>query len=416
MNNVVDVAIIGAGMAGLSAAIYLQRAGKSIQIFEKKNYIGGRVSTLKKEGFSLDRGFQVFLTAYPECRKLFDYKKLDLKAFEKDTLIFREGKPERFKYPLNPILSFFKWNFSPNLSRMDLWHLLRLKIKLRKSSSESLLSLDNGHALARLEKDGFSGKFIDHFFRPFLGGILLDRSLLSSGKMVNFLLKMLIEGQVTLPSMGMGALTQQMATQLPRDTIHLNREVVRITEDGIILNDNQKILAKVVLLAADPWSAAKLLDLPLPPNGHGVACCYFGAEKSPINEPILVLNGEDKGPINHLAVLSDVAPHYAPVGASLISVTILEKHMHLADDVLNDAVVEQLNKWFGSQVFKWKPLQLFRIPNAHPAIYPDRLWHSPYPFKIREGLYACGDYLEAPTINSAIATGRKAAAEINQLP
>lgn len=409
----VDVAIIGAGLAGLSAAIYLHRAGKSVQIFEKKSYIGGRISTLKKEGFSLDRGFQVLLTAYPECRKLLDYNKLDLKAFEKDALFFRDGKIERFRYPLNNPLSFFA--HSSYFTKKDIWHLWRLRLKLRSTADESLLSLDNGNALALIKKDGFSDRFIEHFFKPFFGGILLDRSLLSSGKMIHFLLKMFFEGSVVLPSMGIGAISQQMATQLPRDTIHLNTEVARIVEDGILLQQTQKIQAKVVLLATDPWSAAKLLDLPLPPSGHQVACCYFGAEKSPLNEPILFLNGEEKGPISHLAVLSDVAPHYAPVGASLISVTILDKHMHLSDQVLMDAVVEQLNSWFGSQVFKWKQLQFFRIMNAQPIIYPDRLWHSPYPFKIRERLYACGDYLEVPTVNSAIGTGRKAAAEINQL-
>lgn len=414
MNDKIDVAIVGAGLSGLSAAIHLHRAGKSVKIFEAKDYIGGRVSTEVKEGFSLDRGFQVLLTAYPECQQLLDYKKLQLKPFEKDALnFFREGKIEHFNCPLNHPLSVFKLIFSSFFTTKDFFHLLRLKRKLYRTSVETLLSLDNGNALTLLKKDGFSQKFIDNFFKPFFGGILLDRGLLTSGKMVNLLLKMFFEGQVALPSNGMGTISQQMAAYLPEGTIHLKQEVHRITsEEEIVLSNDQKIKAKNVLLATDAWSAAKLLGLPLPPAGRSVTCCYYAAEKSPLNEPVLFLNGEDKGPINHLAVLSDVAPNYAPTGASLISATILDQHMHHSDDELNNASMQQLRHWFGSQVNKWKPLKIFRILNAHPTIYPDRLWHSPSPFKIREGLYACGDYLEAPNLNSALATGRKAALEI----
>lgn len=415
MNDRVDVAIVGAGLAGLSAAIHLHRAGKSVKIYEAKDYIGGRVSTLVQEGFSLDRGFHVLLTAYPECQKLLDYEKLNLKSFDNDALnIFREGKIERFSCPLKHPLFVFKLISSSFFTTKDFFNLLFLKRKLSKTSAESLLSLENGNALACLKKDGFSQKFIDNFFKPFLGGLLLDRNLLSSGKMVNFFLKMFFEGQAALPSMGMGALSEQMAAYLPEGTIHLNQEVQGINKEGLILNNNEKIKAKFVLLATDARSAAKLLDLPLPPIGHSVACCYYAAEKSPLNAPILFLNGEDKGPVNHLAVLSDVAPSYAPAGASLISATILDKYMHMSDEELNIAAMKQLSSWFGSQVSKWKLLKIFRILNAHPAIYPDRFWHSPYPFKVRDSLYACGDYLEAPNINSALAIGRKAAAEIIQ--
>ena len=101
---------------------------------------------------------------------------------------------------------------------------------------------------------------------------------------------MFFEGHAVLPSRGNGSISQQLADLLPSGSIHLNKEVMRITtESEIILNDNQKIKAKIILLATDPWSAAKLLELPLPPSGHGVITAYYAAEKSPLNEPILFL-------------------------------------------------------------------------------------------------------------------------------
>lgn len=412
MSEKLDVIIIGAGLAGLSAALHLNAKGKSIKIFESKGHIGGRVFSEFKEGFCLDRGFQVLMTAYPECKQLLDYDRLQLKNFDKGALIAQKKELIRLNYS-NSLSSIYELLSSPIFTKKDLWHLFLLSRKLHRSSGERLLREDSLNALTCLEKEGFSRLSIESFFKPFLGGVLLDRSLLSSGNMVNFVLKMFMEGDVALPAKGMGAIPQQIAEQLPPGTIHLNRKAVHITpEREVLLQGGQRVSAETVILATDPWSAAKLIDLPLPAPGHSVACCYFAADKPPFSEAMLFLNGEEKGPINHIAVVSNVAPSYAPSGGHLISATILEKYMHLNDEGLNNAAIEQLNQWFGSQVFQWQPLQTYRIQNAHPAIYPDRFWHSPYPFKIRKGLYACGDYLEAPSINSALATGRKVAAEI----
>ena len=73
--------IIGAGMAGLSCGHHLQRAGIPFRILEASDGVGGRVRTDKVDGFLLDRGFQIFLTSYPEAKAMLDYASLDLKPF-----------------------------------------------------------------------------------------------------------------------------------------------------------------------------------------------------------------------------------------------------------------------------------------------------------------------------------------------
>ena len=70
-----------AGVAGLSCAGKLHKAGKTFKIYEASNDIGGRVQTDKIDGFLLDRGFQIFLTSYPTAKQLLDYEALDLKPF-----------------------------------------------------------------------------------------------------------------------------------------------------------------------------------------------------------------------------------------------------------------------------------------------------------------------------------------------
>src|SRR4051812_45333186 len=51
-----DVAIVGGGLAGLSAAAYLARAGVAVTVFEKASNLGGRAATQSVDGYALNRG------------------------------------------------------------------------------------------------------------------------------------------------------------------------------------------------------------------------------------------------------------------------------------------------------------------------------------------------------------------------
>lgn len=55
-----DVAIIGGGLAGLSAATYLARAGMDVALFEKSHSLGGRAATQNHEGYAFNRGVHAF--------------------------------------------------------------------------------------------------------------------------------------------------------------------------------------------------------------------------------------------------------------------------------------------------------------------------------------------------------------------
>jgi len=70
------VVIVGGGVSGLSCAHRLHQAGVPFTLLEASDVPGGRVRTDRYEGFLLDRGFQVLLTAYPEAGRLLNYKQL----------------------------------------------------------------------------------------------------------------------------------------------------------------------------------------------------------------------------------------------------------------------------------------------------------------------------------------------------
>jgi phytoene dehydrogenase-like protein len=77
-----DVIIIGAGLSGLAAAVHLHRQGRRVLVLEASDRAGGRIKTDSHEGFLLDRGFQVLLTAYPETQTLLNYKDMPLSFLE----------------------------------------------------------------------------------------------------------------------------------------------------------------------------------------------------------------------------------------------------------------------------------------------------------------------------------------------
>jgi predicted NAD/FAD-dependent oxidoreductase len=101
-------------------------------------------------------------------------------------------------------------------------------------------------------------------------------------------------------------------------------------------------------------------------------------------------------------VPSEVAPGYAPADRALVSLTILG-----ARDPDLGAVGQQLRGWFGPAVTEWRHLRSYRIPRALPS-YPVGGF-TEQPARLAPGLYACGDHREHPSLNGALASGRRAA-------
>jgi monoamine oxidase len=82
-----DALIVGGGISGLCAARALQEHSLDWQLLESDDDFGGRIRTESIDGFRLDRGFQVLLTAYPEAQRVLKYDDLKLCRFDPGALI-----------------------------------------------------------------------------------------------------------------------------------------------------------------------------------------------------------------------------------------------------------------------------------------------------------------------------------------
>ncbi len=399
--------IVGGGLAGLCCARKLHEEGVDFLLLEGGDQVGGRIRTDEVNGFLLDRGFQVFLTSYPEARRVLDYDVLDLRRFEPGAIVRFGGKFHRITDPFRRPFGAIGTVFAPIGSLFDKLRMLSLRSSVLNGSLEDQFRKPETTTLAVLQEAGFSGEMIDRFFRPFLGGIFLESELETSSRMFNFVFRMFSTGDASLPAKGINAIPRQIASLLPQEKIRLKTPVESIDGNSIKLANGEVVEGSAVVVATDGISAEKLFGDSANHKGTGVTCLYYSLDKAPIDDPILILNGEGEGLINNICFPTRVARSYGPANRNLASVTVLGTGHDSAD--LESKVRTELENWFGRDVAEWKHLRTYDIPYALPQQKPPALAEPERDVRIRAGFYACGDHLDTASIQGAMVSGRRAA-------
>ena len=391
-------------MAGLACAMTLQQAGVPFLLFEQDEKVGGRVQTDEFDGYRLDRGFQVLLTAYPEARKFLDYEKLELRKCYPGSRVWYKDKfhqvSDPFRHPLDGVCSVF----NPIGSFWDKVKvgMLRLGLLSTRSMEDTLSTRE---ALAEL---GYSEAMIDRFWKPFMRGVFLENELSTSVRKFEETFSLFAKGDTVLPRLGIGEIPKQMAKRLPEDSIFLKQEVKKVGECSLVTSDGKEWQGRAVVLATEEPVANRLLRLKQPNREwNSVDCLYFSLPEKelPCTSPILHLDGSGTGPINNLTFLSTLSD-CAPTGRALASASVIGKKEMGIDQVV-ELANQQLSSWFGERAKKWDFLRAYRIRHAVPNCdcVPDLETK-------KNGVYRCGDYLGLPSIDSAMRSGRLVAESI----
>lgn len=412
MSGDIDVLIIGAGLSGLSAGIHLQKDGLKVQIIEASDRAGGRVKTDKVNGFLLDRGFQVLLTAYPEAQAMLDYDALHLKHFSPGATIYYQKKFHTMADPFRKPMEGLGGVFSPLSNIGDKMKVLALKNRTKRLTIEEIFQEKEKPTRAYLKEWSFSPKMVRSFFKPFLGGIFLDPTLQTSSRFFEFVFKMFGTGYAAIPSSGMEAIPKQLLNQLDPGTVVYNERATKVEQGRVETVNGNVYTPKMVLLAVEAPALEVLVGYEGPTAMNGTSTLYFAMEEAPLKKDFLLLNGTGRGLVNSIAVLTNIQEDYSSDNRALISVSVVKPHEFNKEELLLE-VRDELVALFGEEAERWLHLKSYNIINALPEMtevdYPSQNDVKAY----APGIFICGDHTHDPSINGALRSGRLVADAIS---
>jgi len=410
MKKNAEVIIIGAGLAGLTAAKLLKEAGRSVLVLEASDGVGGRVRTDEIDGYLLDRGFQVFLTAYPEAKNLLNYEALELRKFDPGALILNRDGITKMGDPIRQPSSLVRTLLSSAATFADKLRMLRLKLKLSGKSIDKIYSEPEITTTEYLKNEGFSGTIMNQFFRPFMTGIFLEERLNTSSRMFEFVFKMFSEGDAAIPAKGMGMIPKQLAECLAPQELLFHQHVSAVDGGAVITADGSTYQGDFVLIATDPLRSPVRYSTSVIKH-HSVSNMYFTAKKRPFDAPLIALNTLSGKLVNNIAVMDRISPAYAKGGDALISLSLIGDHSKANQKELQENVLAEL-KFYYPDAVSWKHLKTYHIDYALPN--GDQVTNEPdhKALRLNRLTFVCGDYLMNGSINAAMKSGRLAAEAI----
>lgn len=453
--NQADVVVVGAGIAGLSAAHRLTSAGVTTAVLETAPCVGGRMSTEKVDGFRLDRIGQLLFTSYPELHLTPGLDALVLRTFAPGVLLHHDGRRHRTGAPagtgsargaLNAVRALAGAPRgsglprssgvpgSPGTSRnsgtskspglqgssgvpsaragaraLDIGTPLRLRALLGRMAAtpvERLLARPEVPAAQALTARGTPARTADGFLRPLLTALLCDPELTTSSRCADLALRSFASGRLCVPEGGADALPELLAAALPPGTVHTGVRVTSVSTTSVTTAEHGEIRCRAVLLATDARAAAELLPGLRVPDFHPVTVVHHATDEPPATGAALLLDADRGGPVAHTAVLSHVDPSRAPAGRALISSTVLGTPPQGVDT----AVRMHLSRLYGTPTHRWETLAVHHTPEAVPAMRPPHDLRRPV--RLLAGLYVCGDHRDTSTVQGALHSAHRAASAI----
>jgi len=376
--------VVGAGLAGMNAAIQLQNAGRDVIVLEAAERAGGRVQSDQIDGFTCDRGFQLINAKYPELATLNILGELDFRFADRALNIAIDDQSHRLGDPRKYPFAAFDSATGSIFEKFAL-----IKALARKPKPE--LSIDEYLVVSGL------GRTFEVVLQPFLRGVYLTDLTKIAAPAGLEIIKTFVSGKPGLPSRGVGALSEVMAKEV--DDLRLGVTVNSI-KSGVVTTSVGEIPASEIIVATDSTTAAQLLELGSVPKLAGCTTWYHSAPIAPVSHGQLIVDGQNRGAVINTLVISNFIPEYAPAGKNLVSTT--------TDTGITESEVRRhLATLYACDNRDWELIAKYEIPAALPI--GAKGMTQPIQSIVREGIYLAGDGQVSPSQNGALKSGRLAA-------
>lgn len=403
-----DVLIVGAGLAGLSAGVTLQRAGFNVRIIEGTSSVGGRVRTDVRDGLRMDVGFQVLNPAYPAARQLLNYDALSLRSFNPGIRIVDADGERLFGNPLRDVtyaVDLLKTARKNGLKSLnDHTRFGAYAGNASRDDAPSMFESDSRTALSNL---GLSDEFIESTLKPFLSGVFLEADLSTSRRFLDFVVGYFIKGVPAVPAEGMQAIPQQLANLLHADSLALNTWVHGV-ESNTVMTDSGRLKARAVILATDQDTTAAWLG-GVARGWRSVTTWYHTTDmsRSQLNagRAQLTVDGvRGRGPVINTVPISHAAGSYTRPGVHLVSTSVLGTD---SSQDMHEQVKVHLATLYGTDTSAWNLEGVYPVHKALPITSAPFIENNDT--KVGDSLYVAGDHMGIPSINTAMASGVRAA-------
>lgn len=460
---IVDTVIIGAGISGLSTALYLTQLGYRVLVLERDMRIGGAIQTEVREGYLLEKGPNTFPASAEELLTLCEF--LDLTPVPahpqaKNRYVYLRSQLQAV--PTSPQAFFASKLLSPKAK----WSLVGEPFRRSVDHKED-------ESVAAFIRRRLDSEILDHLVAPFLGGVYagdpeqlslpavfprLARWEHSAGSLLSGLLHSLVQkkpskrrsdyakavlkgGRHRLLSFenGMQELPQALAAVLPQGTVRVGKTVRNlgyspIAGFSVSLMSGETLYPRSVVLATSAHEAARMMDgcsatfaktLRGIPYAH-LAVVHTGFQQTTFPRAMdgfgFLTAPKEKLPLLGSIWSSSLFPNRSPVGTALLTNYIGgELWPDLAtdrDETFIQLALQGLKKAMRAE---WLEPLFVKLTRYRSAIPQYTLGHRQRVRQIEgmckkefPGLFVAGNYLHGISLNDCVLSGKAAARGVRQ--
>lgn len=435
-----QVIVVGSGPSGLAAAYRLQQAGHRVRILEAGDEIGGKMQTMRRDGFLFERGPVIIPSAYKNLIGIATEIGMRDQLLPAGSVVgFARDGTVHFLRSDHLFLDSVKskmLSMRAKLSVLKLfWDCLRVRNKISYEDLSVAADIDTETVSDYARRRGVNPEVLEYVIDSSIRAMIATRIDVISVVEFYFTFLKLLGTKLYALRDGMSSYTHALAS---RFDVQLGAEVIAVSERngqalirwrdksgheheesaaGCIVAISARATAKI-LPDLDPWRQKFLENV----RYFRVFSVNVALAKAPENNPAFIVQIPRSVHPGLIGIMLEhnKAGNRAPPGKGLLGLYTTAEWADELFDEPDDYVVEQLvsaaeqtlpgirQNILWTRVNRWDPVMVY----SRPGIYRELLSFKELREKHDRRVQLAGDYYSSSNMNSSTAAGERAARDL----